>query len=224
MPKQNQDSVEVARIMLVDDHPLVRRGLSELIESEAGLTVCDEVASAEEALSMVREREPDLMIIDIGLKGINGVELIKRIRTGHPHVKMLVSSMHDETLYAERVLRAGAKGYVGKDEAPEIVLDAIRQVLSGGVFLSGAMKDRLVHGMIAGHEAGSQSPVSSLSDRELEVFTLIGRGLTTREIAGRLHLSVKTIDTHREHIRAKLEVSSSAELMRYAVQWVLENA
>ncbi|MDG2385579.1 MAG: response regulator transcription factor [Pirellulaceae bacterium] len=212
------------RIMLVDDHPLVRHGLSQLINVESDLVVCAEAASGEDALSVVGEIRPDLMVIDIGLKGINGVELIKRIRARQPEVKMLVSSMHDETLYAERALRAGARGYVNKEEAPENVIEAIRQVLDGNVFLSAAMKDRLLNDLIDGGDSSQQSPVETLSDRELEVFTLIGRGLTTREVANRLHLSVKTIETHRDHIRAKMKISSSAELMRHAVQWVLENA
>ncbi len=210
--------------MLVDDHPLVRHGLSQLINGESDLVVCAEAASGEDALSLVAEQRPDLMVIDIALKGMNGVELIKRIRTRQPEVKMLVSSMHDETLYAERSLRAGARGYVNKEEAPENVIEAIRQVLGGNVFLSAAMKDRLLNVMIDGGDSVQQSPVENLSDRELEVFTLIGRGLTTREVANRLHLSVKTIETHREHIRAKLQITSSAELMRHAVEWVLENA
>jgi len=162
--------------MLVDDHPLVRHGLSQLINGESDLVVCAEAASGEDALSLVAEQRPDLMVIDIALKGMNGVELIKRIRTRQPEVKMLVSSMHDETLYAERSLRAGARGYVNKEEAPENVIEAIRQVLGGNVFLSAAMKDRLLNVMIDGGDSVQQSPVENLSDRELEVFTLIGRG------------------------------------------------
>lgn len=210
--------------MLVDDHPLVRRGLSQLINGERDLVVCAEAASGEDALSMIDEARPDLVVVDIALKGINGIELIKRIRARQPDIKMLVSSMHDETLYAERALRAGARGYVNKEEAPENVIEAIRQILEGTVFLSAVMKDRLLNVMIDGGDSHEHSPVETLSDRELEVFTLIGRGLTTREVANRLHLSVKTIETHREHIRSKLRIKSSAELMRHAVQWVLENA
>ena len=184
---------------------------------------CAEAASGEDALAMVDDARPDLVVIDIALKGISGIELIKRIRARQPDVKMLVSSMHDETLYAERALRAGARGYVNKEEAPESVIEAIRQILTGTVFLSAVMKDRLLNVMIDGGDSKEQSPIETLSDRELEVFTLIGRGLTTREVANRLHLSVKTIETHREHIRSKLSITSSAELMRHAVQWVLEN-
>jgi len=210
--------------MIVDDHPLVRRGLGQLINVEPDLMLCGEFASGEEALTGMEEVNPDLIVVDIGLKGINGIELIKRIRSRHAHPKMLVSSMYDESLYAERVLRAGARGYINKEEAPENVIKAIREVLTGGVYLSPLMKDRLLDVMIGGAEGSEQSPVDTLSDRELEVFSLIGRGLTTREIANRLHLSVKTIETHREHLRSKLNISSSAELMRHAVQWVLENA
>ncbi len=212
------------RIMLIDDHPLVRRGLTQLINGEEDLCVCAEASSGEDALASVDAVNPDLVVVDIALKGINGIELIKRMRSRLPDVKMLVSSMHDESLYAERALRAGARGYINKEEAPENVIEAIRQVLAGGVFLSSPMKDRLLTVMIDGGEQSEQSLVETLSDRELEVFTLIGRGLTTREIANRLHLSVKTIETHRERVRSKLNIGNSSELMRHAVQWVLENA
>jgi DNA-binding NarL/FixJ family response regulator len=215
---------EKQRIMLVDDHPLVRRGLTQLINGEDDLFVCAEASCGEDALANVDDVNPDLVVVDIALKGINGIELIKRMRSRLPDVKMLVSSMHDESLYAERALRAGARGYINKEEAPENVIEAIRQVLSGRVFLSSTMKDRLLSVMIDGGEPKEQSLVEALSDRELEVFTLIGRGLTTREIAHRLHLSVKTIETHRERVRSKLNISNSSELMRHAVQWVLENA
>jgi len=212
------------RIMLVDDHPLVRRGLTQLINGEGDLFVCAEASSGEDALAAIDKVNPDLIVVDIALKGINGIELIKRLRSRLPNVKMLVASMHDESLFAERALRAGARGYINKEEAPENVIEAIRQVLSGGVFLSSVVKDRLLSVMIDGGEPSDQSLVETLSDRELEVFTLIGRGLTTREIANRLHLSVKTIETHRERVRSKLNISNSSELMRHAVQWVLENA
>jgi DNA-binding NarL/FixJ family response regulator len=211
-----------ARVMIVDDHPLVRKGLSALITDEADLEVCGQAESAEEALSMLKECKPDLMVIDISLPGINGVDLIKRIRARDRNVRLLVSSMHDESLFAERCLRAGANGFINKECATNEVLCAIRKVLDGQIFLSAEMTSRMLHGAISG-QSGEQSSLETLSDRELEVFALIGKGLPIRDIADRLHLSVKTIETHRDHIRRKLNINSSTELMRHAVQWVLEN-
>ncbi len=210
------------RVMLVDDHPLVRRGLAELISDEPHLEVCAQVASAENALEEIDRVKPDLVIVDVTLPGMNGVELIKRLRSRYPRIIMLVTSMHDESLFAERCLRAGANGYVNKEEATDKVVDAINRVIDGHVYLSAEMTNRLLHGVIAG-EVGQHSALESLTDRELEVFALIGRGLPTREIAQKLHLSVKTIETHRDHLRAKLNISTTNELMRHAVQWVLEN-
>jgi DNA-binding NarL/FixJ family response regulator len=210
------------RLMLVDDHPLVRRGLAELISDEPHLEVCAQVASAEDALQEIDRVNPDLVIVDVTLPGMNGVELIKRLRSRYPGIMMLVASMHDESLFAERCLRAGANGYVNKEEATDKVVDAINRVIDGHVYLSAEMTNRLLHGVIAG-DVGQQSALESLTDRELEVFALIGRGLPTREIAHKLHLSVKTIETHRDHVRAKLKIGSTNELMRHAVQWVLEN-
>lgn len=211
-----------ARIMLVDDHPLVRRGLCELIADEPNLEVCAEAADAEQALKLVHASQPDLIIIDIALQGISGIDLIKRVKSRHQDVKMLVSSMYEETLYAERALRAGAMGYVNKGEAPDKVIAAIHSVLEGKIFLSQEMTNRLLHGVVRG-EAIGPSAVETLTDRELQVFQLIGRGLTTREIATKLHLSIKTIETYREHLKAKLKLTTAAELTRHAVRWVLEN-
>ena len=213
---------ETIRLMLVDDHPLVRRGLAELISDEPHLEVCAQLASAEDALQEIDEAHPDLVIVDVSLPGMNGVELIKRLRSRYPKILILVSSMHDESLFAERCLRAGANGYVNKEEATDKVVDAINRVIDGHLYLSAAMTSRLLHGVIAG-DRGQQSILETLTDRELEVFALIGRGLPTREIAQKLHLSVKTIETHRDHVRTKLKIGSTTELMRHAVQWVLEN-
>ncbi len=209
-------------MMVVDDHPLVRKGLSALISDESHLEVCGQAESAEVACSTMAECKPDLMVIDVSLPGINGIELIKRIRSRDSKVRILVSSMHDEKLFAERCLRAGANGYIHKESATNKVLDAITLVLDGDVYLSTEMTSQLLRGAI-GDKAGSKSGLDALSDRELEVFALIGDGLPTKEIAARLHLSVKTIETHRDHIRRKLDIGSSVELMRHAVQWVLEN-
>lgn len=211
-----------ARILIVDDHPVVRNGLRMLIDDEPDLVVCGEAADADEAIRVLDAVKPDLVIIDLSLKGSSGLELIKRIKSRHCDSKMLVSSMFDESLYAERVLNAGALGYVSKQEAMEKVIEAIRCVLSGRVYLSAAMSDRMLHRLARDQKAPERSSVETLSDRELEVFEMIGRGRATAEIAAQLHLSVKTVETHREKIKAKLAIKTAAELNQHAVRWVLE--
>jgi DNA-binding NarL/FixJ family response regulator len=212
-----------ARILIIDDHPLVRKGLRQLIEDEPDLQVCGEASSADEAVGMLDRCRPDLMIVDLSLKDSSGLELIKRVKARNADVRMLVSSMHDESLYAERVLNAGALGFVSKQEAMEKVIEAIRCVLSGRVYVSAAMQDLLLRRLVVdGGPAPDRSPIETLSDRELEVFELIGRGRGTREIARQLHLSVKTVETYREHIKGKLNLRSASELVSRAVQWVLE--
>jgi DNA-binding NarL/FixJ family response regulator len=211
-----------ARIVIVDDHPVVRSGLRMLIEDEPDLLVVGEAGDADEAIRVLDAKNPDLMIVDLSLNGSSGLDLIKRIKSRSSESKMLVSSMFDESLYAERVLNAGALGYVSKQEAMEKVIEAIRCVLSGRVYLSAAMSDRMLHRLTRDHQAPERSAVETLSDRELEVFEMIGRGRTTSEIAAQLHLSVKTVETHREKIKAKLGLKSAAELYQHAVRWVLE--
>jgi DNA-binding NarL/FixJ family response regulator len=211
-----------ARILIVDDHPLVRSGLKLLIDCEPDLAVCGEAASAAEALRLLDNQKPDLLIVDLSLKDSSGLELIKRIKSRNSDVKMLVSSMFEEDLYAERVLSAGALGYVHKQEGMERVIEAIRCVLSGRVWLSTAMSDRMLRRMTASQPVAAESPVHALSDRELEVFEQIGRGKATKDIARQLHLSVKTVETHREKIKAKLGLKSAVELSRAAYQWVAE--
>jgi len=217
-----ESKMAVSRILIVDDHPLVRRGLGGLIASEPDLEVVGEAAGATEALELLESLKPDLMVIDISLGDVNGIELIKRIRSKDEETKLLVSSMHDETIYAERALRAGATGYVNKEVATETLVEAIRQVLTGQVYLSSEMTGDLLQRVVTG-ATGETSAVDGLSDRELEVFEKIGSGMTTREIAELLNLSVKTIETHREHIKIKLRLRNAAELTRGAVQWVLES-
>jgi DNA-binding NarL/FixJ family response regulator len=214
-----------AKILIVDDHPLVREGLAVRIASQPDLKVCGEAADVAEAMERVKATAPDLVIIDLSLKSGHGIDLIKQIRVQYDQVKMLVASMYDDSMYAERVLNAGALGYINKQEMPERILDAIRQVLLGKVYLSASMTERVLHRLaaVSAPFGVGASPVTSLSDRELEVFELIGRGVKTSQIASRLHLSVKTIETHREKIKVKLNVKTSTELSRYAVQWVLEN-
>jgi DNA-binding NarL/FixJ family response regulator len=211
-----------ARILIVDDHPLVRSGLRLLIDCEPDLSVCGEAADATEAMRLLDSQTPDLLIVDLSLKESSGLELIKRVKARNPEAKMLVSSMFEESLYAERVLSAGALGYVHKQEGMERVIEAIRCVLSGRVWLSSAMSDRMLRRMTVSTQAPSQSPVHALSDRELEVFEQIGRGRATKDIAKQLHLSIKTVETHREKIKAKLGLKSGAELSRAAFQWVAE--
>lgn len=212
-----------AKVFLVDDHPLVRRGLSELLSGEVGLEVCGEAKTSDEALERIDPEACDLAIVDLSLNGPNGLELIKRLQSRAPDLPILVYSMHDETIYAERALRAGARGYVQKQEPADCVVTAVRWVLDGHVYLSAPMTDRLLGD--PGHRRNGQRehPVSRLTDRELEVFELLGRAHGTRQIAEQLHLSPKTVESHRENIKRKLGLGNHNELMRRAVQWVLES-
>lgn len=216
-------STKKTTVLIVDDHPIVRHGLAQLIDRSPTLQMCGEAASASEALHLCRENEPDVAVIDISLDGGNGLELIKQIKAQGVDTKMLVSSMHDELLYAERALRAGAMGYINKIEGTEKIIEAIHQILEGRIYLSGPMTERVLQRMMRTDTDATESPIESLSDRELEVFEMIGQGLTTRQIAKKLHLSPKTIETHREHIKTKLNLQNNNELVRQAVQWVLEN-
>jgi len=210
------------KILIVDDHPMVREGLAVRISKHRDMQVCGEAADVADAVKLVRETQPDLIIVDISLKDSSGLELIKQVKAQNNEVKMLVSSMHDEQLYAERALRAGAMGYINKQAMPESVIDAIRQVMAGKIYVSSQIADRLLSRSLGRRpwDAGG-SPEEVLSDRELEVFGLIGRGLSTREIAGKLGRSVHTIESHRENIKQKLKIARGVELNHRAVQWVL---
>ena len=212
-----------SNILIVDDHPMMRDGLATRISNEADLAVCGEADDVHEALRLVAELSPDLVMIDISLKTGHGIDLVKQIRARHPKMKMLVNSMYDERVYAERSLQAGALGYLNKETARENVIDAIRTVLAGRTYLSPEMTDRIVKSRVGGMIEPGKSPIESLSERELQVLALIGQGKTTSAIANELHLSVHTIDTYREKLKIKLNLANSAELNRYAVQWVLEN-
>ena len=213
-----------AQVVIVDDHPAVREALALRIGRQPDLEVCGEAADLGEALRLIAGAQPDVAIVDISLKTSNGIELIKRIRDRDNHVRILVWSMHSESLYAERALRAGALGYVNKDQATDRIVEAIRRVLEGKVYLSEAMTERLLQRAVGGTpEEVTRSPVDVLADRELEVFRLIGEGVKTAEIAERLHLSVKTVETYRDRIRQKLDLSDGTRLAHYATQWVLEN-
>ncbi|MFT5658827.1 MAG: DNA-binding NarL/FixJ family response regulator [Gammaproteobacteria bacterium] len=211
----------MARILIIDDHPLVRTGFAQLIADAADLEVCGEAADMAAGLKLVASLKPDLAIIDLSLAGGNGLELIKHIKAQGYDSLMLVASMHDETLYAERVLAAGARGYINKQEAQDKIIAAIRRVLSGKVYLSERMTERLLIGMVSG--ASSKRDIDALSDRELEVFDLIGQGMPVSSMASHLNLSVKTIETHQSHIKKKLGLATSHELRQRAIRWVLEN-
>jgi DNA-binding NarL/FixJ family response regulator len=213
-----------ARILIVDDHPAVREALASRIGRQPDLEVCGEAADMSEALRLVADTQPDLVVVDISLKTDSGIDLIKRIKDRNDSVRMLVWSMHSESLYAERALRAGALGYINKDQATDMIIDAIRRVLEGKVYLSDAMAEKMLHRAVGGgRKEATRSPLDVLADRELEVFRLIGQGVKTAEIAERLHLSVKTVETYRDRIREKLDLSDGTELAHYATQWVLEN-
>jgi DNA-binding NarL/FixJ family response regulator len=206
------------RILLVDDHPLTRHGLAQLIAQQADLAVCGEAGRAEEVLDSVRSLRPDLVLVDVTLPGKPGLELIKDLATMFPEVPVLVFSMHDESLYAERALRAGARGYVMKSVGGEEMLRAIRHVLAGKVYLSQDLSARILDSL-SGNVRRPAGALSVMSDREFEVFQLVGEGLSTREIGLRLHISGKTVETHRLRIREKLGLRNPAELTKYAVRW-----
>jgi DNA-binding NarL/FixJ family response regulator len=206
------------RVFVVDDHPVVRQGLAMMINGEADLTVCGEAEEAQSALQAIVDSKADILIIDISLKGPDGLELVKHVRALFPELPILILSMHDEATYAERALRARANGYIMKQEATEKVLIAIRRILSGGVYLSDRMADKILQRHLGGG-AARHSRMAELSDRELEVFRLIGEGHGTRQIADRLHLSVKTVETYQAHIKEKLLLRTGRELVQQAIFW-----
>ncbi len=210
------------RVIVVDDHPIVRRGLALMIGQESDLEVCGEAADVGEALHQMEERQPDIVVIDITLGGEDGIELIDYVKSRWPSVKILVCSAHDEETFAGRVLRAGAMGYISKREATGKIVEAIRQVLRGEVYLSPRMSTTLLHRAAVG-EPLDRDPVATLSNRELQVFDMIGQGLNTAQIASKLQLSPKTIESHRKLIKMKLKLQTSAQLSRCAFRWAQEN-
>src|SRR5688572_2577952 len=217
--KRAKDRNAGRNVFIVDDHPVFREGLVSLVNRELNLTVCGEATNAAQALAAIERLKPDLAIVDIGLPGRSGLELVKDIRAVRRDTAILVISMHDETLYAERVLRAGANGYLMKQEGPGKIVQAIRAVLEGQIYLSGKMSSRVLDAF-SGNPAKSNSPIARLSDRELEVMQLIGHGLDSHTIAQQLNLSFKTVDAHRSHIKEKLELQSGVELICFAARWV----
>lgn len=211
---------ETASVFIVDDHPIVREGLAELINREKDLHVCGQAESGEQAMDAAFRLKPDIFVIDLSLQDVSGLSLIKDLRGRSVEAPILVLSMHDENLYAERALRAGAQGYIMKREAPTKVIDAIRLVLKGEVYLSTELAARVMQRLVGSRGPAEIPSVTRLSDRELEVYSLIGQGLKTREIAGKLNLSVKTIETYREHIKEKLGLRNATELVQSAIKWV----
>ena len=208
------------RILIVDDHPLVRTGFAQLIGDCPDLEVCGEAADMAEALRLIDNDCPDLAIIDLSLAGGSGLDLIEHIKSRNQDILMLVASMHDETLYAERVLAAGARGYINKQEAQESIIRAIRQVLGGKVYLSEAMTERMLSGLVDVRD--EKRDIERLSNRELQVFELIGQGVAVSQIASQLNLSIKTIETHQAHIKKKLGLGSAHELNQRAIRWVMD--
>jgi DNA-binding NarL/FixJ family response regulator len=222
--KNDSTKPHAHRVLIVDDHPLVRHGLREMLSRQPDLQVVGECETANEAVRASRTLEPDLVMVDIALKDTNGLDLLKRLRKQSRTLKMLVLSMHDEAFFAERALRAGAGGYVSKQESPQRVIEAVQSVLKGGVYLSPEMTARILHGAPATAEKSQGGGLGRLTDRELEIFDSIGRGLSTRHIAETLQLSVKTVEAHRENIKRKLAIKDSSGLARRAYDWVLNRA
>lgn len=207
------------KVFIVDDHDLARMGLRRLIESEGDLGVCGEAADGVDALKALPAAKPDILVADLSMPEMGGLDLIKAVKQRFPKLPILVISMHDETVYAERTFKAGARGYLMKKESAAKVIPALREVLAGKRFMSDVMKERMLDRLAEGGEPAEGSPVDQLSDRELEVFELIGEGLKTGEIAEKLHLSVKTVESYREQIKVKLNLDTASELAQYAIQW-----
>lgn len=221
-PKQPDGKKDKSAVLIVDDHPVVRHGLAQYIDQEDDLHVCGQAGDAHEGMKLIEELEPDVVIADLSLRDRPGLELIKDIEANHPKLPVLVLSMHDELLWAERVLRAGARGYIMKQEATDKVVFAIRRVLAGEIWVSQAIAARMLQKLSRGRPAEG-SPLEALTDRELVIFQMVGLGLSVREIAHRLSLSAKTVEAHREHIKEKLNLKSSAELLRYAILCTLDD-
>jgi DNA-binding NarL/FixJ family response regulator len=212
---------KIWQVLVVDDHPIFRHGVSQLIGTMPEVHVCGEADSAAVALEMMRRLKPDLALVDVSMPGTNGIELIKLMLAERPRLTVLVVSMHEESLYALRALRAGALGYVMKHQALDNIIGAMRKVMGGGIYVSPEFSERLVFKAVQAHDTDFGLPVDKLSDRELEVLQYMGRGKSTREIAQKLHLSIKTIETHRTHIKEKLGFRTAEEMLKFAGEWVM---
>ncbi len=216
-----QKNLQNVNIMIVDDHPLIRRGLRNILESEKDFVVCSEASNASDAIRIINDSKPRIVIVDISLEGTtNGIELVKAIKERYPDTAMLVLSMHEESIYAERAIRAGAFGYVMKKEADDNIVNAIRTIIAGDLYLSNSLSKNIVQKLLHGINGDEREPENILTDRELEIFIMIGNGISTREISSRLNLSINTVETHRRHIRKKMQFDGLSELMKYAVRWV----
>jgi DNA-binding NarL/FixJ family response regulator len=220
MTRPPKTTPTIPRLLIVDDHAVVRHGLAQYLGQLDEMTICGEAENAPAALAAMRRLEPDLILLDVSMPGTNGIELIKLMLAERPRLLILVLSMHDETLYALRALRAGAKGYVMKQQALGHLRDALRKVIAGGIYITPEFGERLIFKTIQGSDGDLGTPVDTLSDRELEVLQLFGRGKSTREVAKALHLSAKTIETHRAHIKEKLGFREAEEMVRFAIEWV----
>jgi DNA-binding NarL/FixJ family response regulator len=208
------------RLLILDDHPMMREGLAQLINNQPDLTVCAEAGTGREALELAAKSQPDLLLADISLPDKSGLDVIKELHAFHPGTAVLVISMHDESLYAERVLRAGARGYIMKQEGGKKLMEAIRHVLSGKIYVSEKISGQILESLYAGASEATRRPMENLTDREFEVLQLLGQGKSTRDIAAQLHLSGKTVEAHRANIKRKLNLQAGPELLRYAVRWV----
>jgi DNA-binding NarL/FixJ family response regulator len=207
------------RVLIVDDHPIVRQGLRRLIDQEEDLDVCAEAETVREARAAIREHRPDAIIVDISLKQGDGLELVRDVRAQYPTLPILVLSMHDETIYAERMLSAGASGYIMKQAASEQFLVAVRRVLDGGIYVSETVSNTMIQRFTSGNPPVAANPIDRLSNREIQILHLIGKGLSTRETAEALDLSIKTVESHRQRIKKKLTLTTGTQLVQYAVNW-----
>jgi DNA-binding NarL/FixJ family response regulator len=218
--RNNQLTDSIKRILIVDDHPLICKGLTQLINGEEDLSVCGDACDINAAIEMIAALEPHAVIVDISLKGSSGIDLLKAIKVRYPDLPALVYSMHDESVFAERALKAGARGYLMKDQPAEVLIEAIRKILAGNLYFSDKIITSLlgrINNIVSG---GDQHPIKRLTDRELEIFQLIGEEMKNSKIATKLNISIKTVEAHREHIRRKLDIIDSSELIKYAKEWI----
>jgi DNA-binding NarL/FixJ family response regulator len=220
LPSETKTVKKRHRIFLVDDHPITRDGVSTLINQQPHLIVCGEADNASEALERIPQARADMAIVDVTLRTTSGIELMKSLKSQHPQLPVLIMSMHEESMYAERSLRAGAKGYIMKQEANSKILEAINTILRGELYLSAAIKEKMLHVLVKSSVNEVKFSLDNLSDRELEVYRLVGNGFGTREIAAKLCLSSKTIDSYRENLKVKLRLNKGSELVQHAIQWV----
>ncbi len=218
------EKIKQKKIMLVDDHPIVRQGIRQIIERDKEFTVISEASTANEAVKLLSEEKPDMAIIDITLSGsVSGIDLVKSIKDRYPEILTLVLSMHDETIFAERAIRSGARGYLMKEVAPKNIIDAMNKIFEGGIYLSERTSEKLIDKLVHGSAEGLTSSIEQLSDREFEVFQLMGNGFSTKEIAEKLSLSIFTVESHKRNIKEKLKLKDSAEVLKHAIQWVIMN-